>query len=188
MTPAGELGRRPATHTPLTVEIRLLTAADAAEARALRLRALQENPEAFGSTYADEVDRPVEATAARLADPASGFVLGAAVAGGPLAGVVGCYREGGRKRRHVAVVWGMFVAPEARGQGAGRLLLDAAVERAAAWPGVEQLTLTVVPENAAARALYVSSGFRPFGLEPRAMRDDVRHYDLEYLWLPLVAR
>jgi ribosomal protein S18 acetylase RimI-like enzyme len=170
------------------VEIRLVTAADAAEFRALRLRGLRENPEAFGSTYADEVDRPVEATAARLADPAGGFVLGAAAAaGGPLVGVVGCYREVGRKRRHVAVVWGMFVAPEARGRGAGRLLLDAAVARAAAWPGVEQLTLTVVPENAAARALYVARGFRPFGLEPRAMRDEARHYDLEHLWLPLVA-
>jgi ribosomal protein S18 acetylase RimI-like enzyme len=170
------------------VEIRLVTADAAAEFRALRLRGLRENPEAFGSTFADEVDRPVEATAARLADSAGGFVLGAALsAGGALVGVVGCYREAGRKRRHVAVVWGMFVAPESRGRGAGRALLAEAVRRSGAWPGVEHLTLTVVPENTAARALYVAHGFRPFGLEPRAMRDEARYYDLEHLWLPLVA-
>lgn len=170
------------------MEIRLLTAVDAAEVRALRLRALRENPEAFGSMYADEADRPVEATAAQLADPGAGFALGAAPApGGALVGVVGCYREASRKRRHTAVIWGMFVTPEARGRGAGGALLDAAVRRAATWAGVEQLTLTVVPENAAARALYVARGFRPFGLQPQALRDDARHYDLEYLWLPLVA-
>ena len=170
------------------MEIRLVTAADAAEFRALRLRGLRENPEAFGSTWADEVERPVEATAARLADPAAGFVLGAVpTADGPLVGIVGCYREGARKRRHVAVIWGMFVAPEARGRGAGSALLTEVRRRAAEWPGVEHLTLTVVPENAAARALYVAHGFRPFGVEPRALRDDARHYDLEHLWLPLVA-
>ena len=170
------------------MEIRLLTAADAPEVRALRLRALRENPEAFGSTLAEEVDRPLEATAARLADPAAGFVLGASLApGGPIVGVVGCYREAARKRRHVGVVWGMFVAPEARGRGVGRALLDAAVVRAAGWSGLEQLALTVVPENAAARALYVARGFRPFGLAPRALREDGRYYDLEHLWLPLAA-
>jgi ribosomal protein S18 acetylase RimI-like enzyme len=169
------------------MDIRQLTAADAVEFQALRLRALRENPEAFGSTYAEEADRAPEATAARLADPA-GVVLGAAARpGGPLVGVVGCYREGGRKRRHVAVIWGMFVAPEARGRGAGRALLEAAVARVAGWDGVEQVTLTVVPENAAARSLYLARGFRAFGVAPRALRDDARHYDLEHLWLPLVA-
>ena len=172
------------------MEIRRLTATDAAAFQALRLRALRENPEAFGSTYADEVNRPVDAVAARLgADPTESVVLAAARApGAPLAGVVGCYREGGRKRRHVGVVWGMFVAPEARGRGLGRALLVALVAEARAWPGLEQLTLTVVPENAAARALYVRHGFRSVGLAARALRDEVRYYDLESLWLPLDAR
>ena len=171
------------------MEIRRLSAADAAEFQALRLRGLRESPEAFGSTYADEMDRPLDVVAQRLAgDPESGFVLGAALeAGGALAGVAGCYRESSRKRRHVAIIWGMFVAPEARGRGLGGALLDAAVARAGEWPGVEQVTLTVVTGNASARALYVRHGFLSFGVEPRALRDDSRHYDMEYLWRPLGA-
>ena len=169
------------------VDIRPLRAADAAEFQAIRLRGLLENPEAFGSTHAEEADRPVERVAERLgADPTSGFVLGAALeAGGPLVGVAGCYRESSRKRRHVGIVWGMFVAPEARGRGVGGALVDRVIAVAGEWPGVEQLTLTVVPENAAARALYVSRGFRVFGLEPRALRDESRHYDVELMWRPL---
>ena len=168
------------------MEIRRLTAADAAEFQALRLRGLLESPEAFGSTHADEVGRPLDVVAARLADPSSGFVLGATLEpSGPLVGLTGCYRESSRKRRHVAIIWGMFVAPEARGQGIGGALLDAAVAGAAEWDGVEQVTLTVVTEKVAAHALYVSRGFRSFGIEPRALRDEWRHYDMDYLWRPL---
>ena len=171
------------------MEIRQLTAADAAAFQAIRLRALRENPEAFGSTYADEVDRPLEAVAARLAAaPTTSVVLAASPApGAPLLGVVGCYRESGRKRRHVGVVWGLFVAPEARGRGLGHALLSALTSQVRTWPELEQLTLTVVPDNAAARALYLRHGFRPVGLAPRALRDEARHYDLESFWLPLDA-
>jgi ribosomal protein S18 acetylase RimI-like enzyme len=172
------------------VEIRQLTATDAAAFQAIRLRALRESPEAFGSTYAEEVDRPLAAVAARLAvDPATSVVLAASLAdGAPLVGMVGCYRESGYKRRHVGVVWGLFVAPEARGRGLGHALLSTLVSRVRTWPELEQLTLTVVPDNAAARALYRRQGFQPAGLAPRALRDGARHYDLESFWLPLDAR
>ena len=172
------------------MEIRNLGESDAAEYQALRLRALREAPEAFGSTYAEEVDRPLDGIAAQLAGrgPGGGFVLGVAhLRGGALMGVAGCYREAGFKRRHAVVVWGMFVAPEARGAGAGGALLDALLAQARDWPALEQLTLSVVPENTVARALYVSRGFRSFGLAPRALRDEARYYDLEYLWFPLDA-
>ena len=169
--------------------IRLLTAPDAEALRLIRLRALQENPEAFGSTYAEECERPLEAFAARLGgDPAEACVLGAADQGeGRLLGMIGCRREWGTKRRHVAVVWGLFVAPEARNRGLGAALLDAVIARARGWPGLEQLTLSVVPANVAARALYVSRGFQPIGLAPRALRDAAGHHDLEYFRLPLDA-
>ena len=170
------------------LEIRLLTGADAAAFQVLRLRALHENPEAFGSTYAEEADRPLDEVAARLSGSRGAFVIGGAFgAGGVLVGIVGCYRESRVKRRHEALVWGMYVAPEARGRGLGGALLDALIARARSMPGLEQLTLSVIPENVAARQLYISRGFQSFGTAPRALRDEERAYDLEYFWLPLLT-
>lgn len=56
---------------------------------------------------------------------------------------------------HVADV---VVAPEARGQGAGRALMEAA-ERWARERGYSMLTLNVFVENTGARAVYESLGF-----------------------------
>lgn len=58
----------------------------------------------------------------------------------------------------------MYVAHEARGRGVGRALLLAAIERARALSGVEQIHLAVTTHNSAARALYVSVGFVAYGM------------------------
>ncbi|HEX5831817.1 MAG TPA: ribosomal protein S18-alanine N-acetyltransferase [Gemmatimonadaceae bacterium] len=54
------------------------------------------------------------------------------------------------------------VAPEARRQGVGARLMDAALA-AARRRGVEQLFLEVRESNVAAQALYASRGFEPVG-------------------------
>jgi RimJ/RimL family protein N-acetyltransferase len=171
--------------------IRALTPADAGEFQALRLRALRDAPEAFGSTYEEEVDTPIATIEARLdagESARSSFVLGVRrEPDGALVGLAACFRQSAHKERHRAIVGGMYVAPEARGQGAGGRLLDAVVARAREWVGLEQLTLTVVPESLAARGLYLSRGFRPFGVEPRALKHGDRYFDVEHLWLPLAT-
>ena len=58
------------------------------------------------------------------------------------------------------------VAPEARGHGAGRALLDAALE-VAALAGAELVHLEVASDNAPALALYASAGFKRTGLRPK---------------------
>jgi ribosomal protein S18 acetylase RimI-like enzyme len=170
----------------MPLEIRQITDTDAAAWWALRLRALRESPEAFGSTYDEAVERPLAIAARRaLPDPDApdNFTLGAFAP--ELVGFVGFEREEGRKNRHKGSIWGMFVAPESRGQGIGRELLAALVARARQQDGLEQIILTVVSENAAARELYRSYGFTTYGVEPRSLRDDGRYYDedLMVLWL-----
>jgi ribosomal protein S18 acetylase RimI-like enzyme len=174
--------------------VRALTPDDAAALQALRLAALRESPDAFGSTYEEEADTPLATIAERLRDgeaDRSSFILGAldADGGDRLVGLAACFRQRARKERHRATVGGMYVAPEVRGRGIGAQLLDAVVVRARArWPELEQLTLTVVPTSAAARALYLSRGFRSFGVAPRALKEgDHRYADLEHLWLPLTV-
>ncbi|MEW5930563.1 MAG: GNAT family N-acetyltransferase [Gemmatimonadota bacterium] len=174
--------------------VRPLGPADAAAFQAFRLRALREAPEAFGSTYDEEVGLPLETVAGLLA-PADGppqVVLGAFSEGGPggdaLVGMVVCHRERRTKARHKASVGGMFVAPEARGLGIGRALLERVIAEARSWEGVEKLTLTVVERATAARALYRAVGFRPYGLEPDSLRQDGVRDTVEYLALDLVGR
>lgn len=169
--------------------IRSLTAADAPTFWALRLRALREEPAAFGRDYAEWQDRPLEEVARALREEAASpddFTLGAfAAADGILIGIAGFRRHRGRKVRHKGDVWGVYVAPEARGRGVARSLLAALIARAGALPGLEQLHLAVTSENAAACRLYRALGFARYGVEPRALRLDDRYLDEDLLALRL---
>ena len=172
------------------IEIRQLTGRDAAAFQALRLRSLRESPEAFGSSYDEEVSRPLAAVAERLeaARTPTGKIVFGAFANGSLVGVVGCVQESRVKSRHKAVIWGMYVAPEGRGQGVGRALLDRAVLEARAWPNVERIVLSTVERATAARALYRSAGFKVYAREVDAFRQNGRTDTLEYFALELSDR
>ncbi|MFP2912549.1 GNAT family N-acetyltransferase [Pyxidicoccus sp. 3LFB2] len=100
-------------------------------------------------------------------------------------GVVGVYRDAGRKQAHKAHVWGMYVLPEVRSRGIGRRLMVAAIEEARRMPGVERLLLTVAVGNAPAQKLYRALGFRTYGVEPCALRFDGASVDNELMCMPL---
>ena len=171
----------------MSVEIRPLSASDAAAYQAVRLRGLRESPEAFGSTYDEEIGYSTDMVAARIEparEPTARVVLGA-FAGDVLVGIAGCAQEQRVKTRHTAVIWGMYVAPEARGQRVGRRLLERAIAEARTWPDVERVTITVVQRVSAARELYLSAGFELFGAEPDALRQNGVSDVMEYLSLSL---
>ncbi|WP_420129031.1 GNAT family N-acetyltransferase [Longimicrobium sp.] len=168
--------------------IRILTPDDAAAFQALRLRGLRESPAAFGSTYENEVDTPLEQIAERLVRGAGreDVMFGAFDDdGGALVGLAGLARQNGPKSRHRAGVWGMYVAPEARGRGAGRALISALIAHARTLDGVERLVLGVESGNKAARALYHSFGFATYGIEPEAYKLNGKYWDSEMMSLSL---
>jgi ribosomal protein S18 acetylase RimI-like enzyme len=160
--------------------VRTLTPADATLYRSLRLRALREHPDAFTSSWEEDRDQPLEAAAARLAKHA----FWGAYRGSELYGVVGLERESRAKNRHKATVVGMYVAPEAAGQGVGRALMEALLAHARRV-GMQSLVLTVTDGNPAATGLYQSVGFRSFGVEPDAIRVDGRSYAKNHMHLDL---
>jgi ribosomal protein S18 acetylase RimI-like enzyme len=163
--------------------VRDLTGNDAADFREIRLRSLQEHPEAFGSAYEDEKDFPLEQTAENLNRPTTDrFILGAFV-NGELIGIVGGYRDSLRKCRHRGHIGAMYVSPEARGQGAGRLLLVEAIKRLRAMDGIEDLILAVTVGNDTARALYTSVGFESSYIDPGFFKIDGKYYDIEWMVL-----
>ncbi|HET7043855.1 MAG TPA: GNAT family N-acetyltransferase [Gaiellaceae bacterium] len=94
------------------------------------------------------------ADAEELSPPAGGFVVARAEAGTPL----GC---GGFRRLEEGIceVKRMYVAPDARGRGVGRLLLET-IEAEAAAAGYRLARLDTAAPLAAAHALYTAAGWR----------------------------
>jgi ribosomal protein S18 acetylase RimI-like enzyme len=143
------------------LQIRLLTPADAASYRAIRLAGLKDAPEAFGSTFEAEVVKPLAWFFDRLT---ASQILGAF--GGPdLLGVAGFAVRDGEKEAHKGLLWGMYVRPEARGTGIAQRLVEAVVDFAC--PRVELIQLSVVMGNEPARRLYARLGFVEYGIEKK---------------------
>ncbi|GAA2017668.1 GNAT family N-acetyltransferase [Pseudokineococcus marinus] len=132
--------------------------------RRLRRAALADAPGAFGSTLAQwsgDGDRE-ERWRARLRDVALHLLV---ERDGEPVGVVAAAAPG---EEDVVELLSLWVAPEARGTGAG----DAAVRGVVAWaasehPGVD-VVLSVAPGNDAAARLYARHGFVDDGPSPDA--------------------
>jgi RimJ/RimL family protein N-acetyltransferase len=166
--------------------IRRLRPDDADALIALRRQALESEPLAFAASVEDDPGLSIDFVRTALADDREGVVFGH-FKGSDLTGMVGMVRNAKTKRRHIATIWGMYVAPAARGAGAARALLEAAVAHARQWPGVEQLQLSVADTALPARRLYERAGFRPWGREPRALSWQGRFVDEHHLVLALAA-
>jgi RimJ/RimL family protein N-acetyltransferase len=164
------------------IEIRPLTKADADAFRALRLTALRETPEAFGSSYEEEIDRPREHFAARAAPPEPSATFGA-FADTRLVGTAGLSVSNRLKESHKAYMWGVFVLADFRGQGVGRELVQQVIDKAAG--NVRVLQCSVVTAQEATRRMYRAMGFVPYGLERNALCIDGDFYDEELLAIDL---
>jgi len=168
------------------MNIRLLDERDAEAYRAVRLRALKNDPDSFGSSYEEEVLRPLEKFAERLKNTAYSFSIGSFDDGGSLIGIVNFVRENRIKTAHRGNVYGMYVEPGFRGCGVGRSLLLALIERAMEeCEGLEQIHLTVESNNKPAKRLYASLGFEVYGVEPHALKVSGHYLDADLMVLRL---
>jgi ribosomal protein S18 acetylase RimI-like enzyme len=92
-------------------------------------------------------------------------------------------REPRLKTRHRANVFGVYTAPEARGQGVARGLMQAVLAEVRTWEGVALLHLSVTVGNDPARRLYRSFGFMTVGVEPAYLQVDGKLLDEEQMVL-----
>lgn len=165
------------------MSIRVLQEPDAQVYQALRLIALKNNPEAFGSTYEREVKFSIDTVIERLKPTTDKFVLGAFNDKDMLVGVVTFMRENSIKTAHKGNVFGMFVSPEMRGQGLGKSIMLELIKKARDFDGLEQINLTVVSENESAKKLYKSVGFKLYGVERNALKFNGKYFDEDLMVL-----
>ena len=89
--------------------------------------------------------------------------------GGRVLGWVACGAVSARPVYAGVVEHSVYVHPDARGRGVGRLLLDrliASTERAGIWT----IQSGVFPENTASLALHLAAGFRAIGVREKVGR------------------
>ena len=136
--------------------------------RDVRLTALREAPDAFGSTYAREAAFTEERWRARFGPRSVTYLAYLADAAGQAdpadpadaaepAGIAGVLEEDGATE-----LVSMWVRPSARGRRAGEALVAACAGWARAR-GHDELFLWVTESNASARRLYERCGFSATG-------------------------
>jgi len=144
------------------LSIRRFSSAEWRAYRELRLAALTDSPDAFGSTLEREGASSDDQWAARLASgvaSATDLPLVAEVDGRPVGLAWGRIEAAAPD---TADLFQMWVSPAHRGIGAGRLLVDAVI-RWARSQRATQLVLGVTCGDTPAVRLYARAGFVPDG-------------------------
>ena len=140
---------------------------------AIRLRAVQDSPAAYGSTYEQAVGRS-DADWRAWFDTATPFL--AEDPDRAALGLAAMYREADEPAvAHLISIW---VAPEARGTGIGDALVEEVVNFASVQ-GVAVVRLDVAEGNDQAARLYERNGFRLTGCQIARERDGAIEFEME---------
>ena len=159
------------------VSIEPITRENALVYKDARLRALQDTPTAFGSTYAQEARLNDNDWLAR-ADHGKGGGSAAFLAldSGKPCGIVGCFLD--RDDSSCAHLVSMWVSSSHRRRGVGRVLVRAVLDWARAKPAGD-LYLTVTSSNDSAILFYQALGFSFTGrTEPYPNDADLFEYEM----------
>jgi ribosomal protein S18 acetylase RimI-like enzyme len=152
----------------VTARIERLQPGEGARWRSIRLRALHEDPHAFGTKYSEAAQWDSARWEAQVVE----FATFVAVVGGEDVGVA---RGADHPSKDLRELISMWVAKAVRRQGIGVQLIDSV----AAWAkaaGATALVLDVRADNASAILLYERAGFWRFDGAPQSKlaSDEIR--------------
>jgi GNAT superfamily N-acetyltransferase len=162
------------------VVVRRVTPTDGAPLRDVRLRALQDAPSAFGSTYAAEVTRSDAEWADRAASGAAGVdrFTALALVGDECVGLAGGFRNQEDGHHADIDLVSMWVEAAYRGSGVAEQLVDAVLDWARDEAQAQVVGLWVTRGNDRAQRFYEREGFVETGdvqpLPSDPCKDEVR--------------
>jgi len=145
----------------------------------LRLKALQLEPSAFGSSYEEEVVWKDEKWINTLKEIKEGKTQIGYFADveGKLVGMMFAKFNQHIKMNHVALIVGVFVDPEFRGQGVAKSLMKTLLEDLESRPEIVRIWLDVECQRIPALNLYKSFGFRTIGTLEKSLKVNDKFYD-----------
>jgi ribosomal protein S18 acetylase RimI-like enzyme len=153
----------PRPNTNEEIEIIIATPDIWQAAREIRLESLLRDPQAFGSTYAEAVDRTEAGWRAWVSRPGATLLLARAREG--VVGIVGGLRGLDENDDSVAMIVSMYVTESHRQRGVGRQLLQTILADLEGDPALTRAILHVSRSQLPAQRLYTSLGFVPVGEE-----------------------
>lgn len=148
----------------MKVTIKKLTINDLEDFKTIRLSALFNAPQMFGSTYEREVNQPLEF----FSYPIENYAVFAAYVESKIVGLTVFSQNTGMKDKHKAQITSVYVLPEFRQKGIANQILNEVLRYGKQH--TEQILLSVVESNESAIKLYKKYGFQVYGTEPKAMK------------------
>jgi GNAT superfamily N-acetyltransferase len=158
-------------------DIRRAALGDESILREVRLQALSEAPEAFGSTYERELSR-TPADWRRWLSPGVTFIL---ITPEGVRGMVAGQPD--ERDPDVVHLMAMWVHPSIRGSGGADALVSAVLN----WAKLQRASsvrLNVMQQNHRARRFYERCGFVPTGVESIRARDGLIELQMRHLFQP----
>lgn len=140
----------------------------------LRLEALQQEPQAYYSTYEGNVNEPDSMWQERLQEAEEGKTqwLSFAKLDEELVGMVGAFSKPSETEAEIIAV---YVSEKARGQGVGNKLMQDLLFNIQKNSSIKKLHLEVSSEQIAAVHLYKNCGFVITGKSEKALGDGKLH-------------
>lgn len=129
--------------------------------KSLRLEALYEEPQAFGSSYKDQVDKPLSEWQNWLDNyiKGNGSWMVFAANDEKLLGMVGAFQENKDVAKQNAQIIAMYLRKEARGKGISKLLMQKLLDKLKSETQIKEVWLDVNVQQVAAVNLYKNFGF-----------------------------
>jgi ribosomal protein S18 acetylase RimI-like enzyme len=147
------------------IEIVKLTSSDWQEYRAIRLRSLKEDPQAFGANYQSNFEYPEEEWKRRLENASKGEKnwLLFAKEGDKFVGMIGAFLEDGAT--DTATIVSVYVPIEERGKGVSNKLMDGILKELSQKDFLKKVKLAVNKDQKSAVSLYKKFEFEEIGVQ-----------------------